>query len=170
MQKHIKMTEKEFEILSSELRGTLQTLVSRFTRAAGIDAEDIVQESLLTLWRLYEDGYPVRNPTALAIKITKSTCVAHYRRKQVSTQRLDRDDYRGGEEATTATDIGDCRILRRKILSALSETQKEYLRLRNEEQLSLDEIASLTGKPKNSIKSTISSARKTIMEIFRKEL
>lgn len=166
----VTMTEKEFEILSSRLRPKLDALVRYFARASGIETEDIVQETLVSLWQLYSDGYPVKEPEALAVKIAKTTCVAHYRRKRIAVQELGKDDFCGGEEATCLTDMEDCRLLRKKIFAALSETQKEYLRLRNEENLSLDQIASVTGKPKTSIKSTICSARRTMQEIFRKQL
>lgn len=60
--------------------------------------------------------------------------------------------------------------IKTKALSILSDTQRKYLHLRNEEGMSLDEISSLTGKPKNSIKSSISSARRAMLEIIKKEL
>ena len=42
------------------------------------------------------------------------------------------------------------------------------MHLRNDEGLSLDEIATLTGKPKTSIKSTLSKARKQMLDKFCK--
>ena len=73
------MTRQEFDIFSESIRGKLLSVARRFSRSgeAGADeAEDAVQEALTTLWRLYEDGYPVRDGEALAVKITKSASVA----------------------------------------------------------------------------------------------
>lgn len=164
------MSEQEFNILSSRLRPRLAQVAGSFPHAAGTGTEDIIQETLVTLWQLYEDGYPVRDPGALAVKIAKNICVAHYRRARVVLQELGDKDCPGGDEATALTDMADCRLLRKKLLAALSDTQKEYLRLRNEERLSLDEIAQRTGRPKTSIKSAISSARRLMSEIMRKQM
>ena len=49
-------------------------------------------------------------------------------------------------------------------------SQKEYLHLRNDEGKTLDEIAEITGKPKTSIKSTISAARKQMLNLIKKQL
>ena len=79
------MTEQEFAYLSDRIRGKLTSLARRFNRAAGLEeeAEDIVQDSLLTLWQLAEKGYPVRDAEALAVKITKTRCVERYRRQHI---------------------------------------------------------------------------------------
>ena len=71
------MTEQEFAYLSDRIRGRLTTLARRFNRASGMDeeAEDIVQDALVTLWQLSEKGYPVRDVEALAVKLTKTRCV-----------------------------------------------------------------------------------------------
>ena len=52
------MTEQEFAYLSDRIRGKLTALARRFNRASGCDAdaEDIVQDALLTLWQLSEQG------------------------------------------------------------------------------------------------------------------
>ena len=42
--------------------------------------------------------------------------------------------------------------------------------MRNNEGMTLDEIAEITGKPKTSIKSTISAARKQMLNFIEKYL
>ena len=42
--------------------------------------------------------------------------------------------------------------------------------MRNDEGMTLEEIAEVTGKPKTSIKSTISAARKQMLELIKKQL
>ena len=79
------MTEQEFAYLSDHLRARLIALAKRFNRATGCDgeAEDIVQDALVTLWELAEKGYPIRDADALAVKITKTRCVERYRRQHI---------------------------------------------------------------------------------------
>ena len=80
------------------------------------------------------------------------------------------DNYLGGTEATVLTDREDLRRIQESIYGSLTTTQREYLHLRNDEGLSLDEIATRTGKPKTSIKSTLSKARKQMLELIKGQL
>ena len=56
------------------------------------------------------------------------------------------------------------------MIAGLTETERTCLELRNAEGLSLDEIAEATGKPKTSVKSTISVARRKMLEKLKQEL
>ena len=85
-------------------------------------------------------------------------------------QPLRGDAYEGGVPATAATDLSDCLEIRRRMLSGLTETERTCLELRNAEGLSLDEIAEATGKPKTSVKSTISAARRKMLEKLKLDL
>lgn len=165
------MTQQEFEHISAGMRDRLLAMAARFTRAvsASFDAEDMVQEALMTLWKLAENGYPIKNAEALAVRITKNVCVAHYRKTKL-TDTLDGHDTEGGEAATALTDLSDSAIIRESLLNGLSDTQRRCLELRNAAGLSLDEIAAVTGKPKSSVKTTISTARKQMLEQLKKEL
>lgn len=167
------MTRQEFDIFSEGVRAKLLAVArssGRFGRAGDGEAEDVVQETLATLWGLFESGYPVRDAEALAVKITKNIRVAHYRRRRLQAEPLRGDAYEGGFPATAATDLSDCIQIRRRLYGGLTDTQRTCLDLRNVEGLSLDEIAAVTGKPKDSVKSTISAARRTMLEQLKKEL
>ena len=100
------MTKEEFGHISNGMRRELIALAGRFLRATGgpDEAEDIVQEALLTLWELYEKGYPVRSEKALAIKITKNICVARYRRRKLEEIPLKSDAFEGGVSAEERTE------------------------------------------------------------------
>lgn len=205
-----KMTRQEFNIFSESVRGKLLAIAGRYFGGAGVAgargvgdagvmgvtgraemAEDVVQEALVTLWRLAEEGYPIRDAEGLAVKITKNLVVAKYRRQKLKTVSLsggrggsgsgngnglggkmsEREmEVAGGEPATVLTDARDREMIREKLYGTLTETQRKYLELRNELGLSLDEIAEATGRPKASIKTSISTARKQLLEQLKKEL
>lgn len=205
-----KMTRQEFNIFSESVRGKLLAIAGRYFGGAGVAgargvgdagvmgvtgraemAEDIVQEALVTVWKLSEEGYPIRDAEGLAVKITKNLVVAKYRRQKLKTVSLsggrggsgsgngnglggkmsEREmEVAGGEPATVLTDARDREMIREKLYGTLTETQRKYLELRNELGLSLDEIAEATGRPKASIKTSISTARKQLLEQLKKEL
>jgi len=52
------MEKNEFEHIVSTIRGKLLNIARQFIKASGsaVDAEDIVQESLIELWLLMESG------------------------------------------------------------------------------------------------------------------
>lgn len=164
------MGNNEFEILSKKIRPKLLSVARNFPLTSGVEADDVVQETLIVMWELFQQNYPMRNVEALAIKIAKNICVSHYRKEHAVTHSLVHDDYMGGTEATILTDIKDAVAIRKRLFNSLTKSQKECLYLRNDEGLSLDEIAEMLGKPKTSIKSTISAARKQMLNLIKNYL
>ena len=164
------MTEQEFAYLSDRIRGKLVKLARRFNRAAGLDmeAEDVVQDALVTLWQLAEKGYPVRDAEALAVKITKTRCVERYRRRHIRLEPLSDQPVPGGFSATADTDETDIDTIRNIVQRNLTDRERKLVALRNEQGMSLDEIAAVTGRPKGSIKVVLSTARKKMMEQWKK--
>ena len=164
------MTEQEFAYLSDRIRGKLTALARRFNRAAGCDAdaEDIVQDALLTLWQLSEKGYPIRDAEALAVKITKTRCVERYRRQHIRCEPIEGLSIAGGVPASSGVEELDIKTIRIIVQKDLTDSQRQLLTLRNEEGLSLDEISAVTGRPKSSIKVALSTARKRMMEQMKK--
>ena len=164
------MEKDRFDILSKKVRGKLLVLARSFALPSGVEPDDVVQEAMIALWELTEQGYPMKDTEAMAIRLTKNICVEHYRKAHLELQALTHDNYLGGTEATVLTDREDLRRIQESIYGSLTTTQREYLHLRNDEGLSLDEIATRTGKPKTSIKSTLSKARKQMLELIKGQL
>ena len=164
------MEKDRFDILSRRVRGKLLALARSFALPSGVEPDDVVQEAMIALWELTEQGYPMKDTEAMAIRLTKNICVEYYRKTHLELQALTHDNYLGGTEATVLTDREDLRRIQESIYGSLTTTQREYLHLRNDEGLSLDEIATRTGKPKTSIKSTLSKARKQMLELIKGQL
>ena len=164
------MTQQEFGQLSTRLLGKLEALARRFTLAAGIgdEPEDIVQEALATLWELSERGYPIKNAEALAVRLVKNGCVNHYRKRKVFFKPLEYGAQAGSPPAAGRLEDEENERIRKHLYGKLSETQRTFLTMRNEYDLSLDEIAAATGRPKNSVKSSLSSARRQLLEELKK--
>ena len=166
------MTRQEFDTFTVRVRNKLLALAWRYKASGGMDdePEDIVQETFLTLWRLISEGYPVRDPEAIAVKIAKNLAAANIRRQKTDTISVMEIDIEGGASATELIDEQDCQTIRQNLYNSLTPTQVHYLELRNELGLSHDDIAKMTGKPKTSIKTTISNARKQLLEQIKKTI
>ena len=117
---------------------------------------------------LSEKGYPIRDAEALAVKITKTRCVEIYRRRHIRLEPLTDHPLPGGVSATTGTDENDLNTIRNIVQRNLTDSQRDLVAMRNEQEMSLDEIAVATGRPKGSIKVSLSIARKKMMEQWKK--
>ena len=165
------MTEQEFHILLVQEHKRLVALAARFLHASGMDgeAEDIAQEAAAKLWELSQKGYPIRVASALVVRLTKNLCVERWRaQRRMTFQPLAGDHYEGGPTAESSLDDQENARIRNQLYNRLSETQRRLLTLRNDYALSLDEIALATGKPKGSVKATLSQARKQLLEEIKK--
>ncbi len=166
------MTREEFDIFSGKVRGKLISVAGRINLGGGqpVEAEDIVQDALVRLWELSERGYPVNNPKALAIKITKNLCVSRYRKSQKDAIRLETADKPGGETAADFVEAADNQRIKESLYHRLTPARQECIILRNDFGMSLDEIAETTGRPKESVKVLISTARKQMLEQIKELL
>ena len=165
------MTEQEFHILVAEEHARWVSIATRFFRSSGMDgeAEDIAQEAAARLWDLSQKGYPIRDAKALAVRLTKNLCVERWRKqRRIEIKPLAGDNYEGGPTAESAVDEEENTRIRDCLYSRLSDTQRQLLTLRNDYELTLDEIALATGKPKGSVKATLSQARKQLLEEIKK--
>ncbi|MBR1538588.1 MAG: sigma-70 family RNA polymerase sigma factor [Bacteroidales bacterium] len=165
------MTKQEFGQLSARIREKLVAIARRFDRATGStsdEAEDVAQEALVTLWELSEKGYPVRDAEALAVRLTKNICVNHYRKRKLVFRPLEEGLREAGLPAAGRLEEEDADRIRKALFRKLSETQRILLTMRGDYALSLDEIAAATGKPKNSIKTALSTARRQMLEELKK--
>jgi len=164
-----KMTESIH--ISDSLRKRLLRLAGRFVSSTdlSIEAADIVQEAMARLWMMEQDGRQIRNMDALATTITKNICISHYRKREIRTEQIESDEQPGGEGAESRIEDAESAATKKRLMGRLTDSQRLYMTMRNDYGLSLDEIAARTGKPKTSIKTTLSNARRLLLEELKKE-
>ena len=157
--------QMNFDQNIEDLTPGLTALARKFMVATGSNAEieDIVQEAFITLWRLKKNGYEIRNMRALATKIVKVICVSHYRRQKVKTVGFEGKELESNLLATSDVDRADNDLILGELLDCLTPTEKAFIQMRNSQGLSLDEISEITGRPKDSIKTTLSLARRKMI-------
>ena len=158
------MTQQEFEHIYISIKGNLMGLARQFCRSASIDldAEDVVQEALVAFWELAQRDYPMPNPKALLVLITKNICISRYRKKKLQTEPISGDDFLGGESASRSVEMADEQIIKQRLYDTLTRTERLYMLMKAEQGMSLDEMVQETGGTRASVKVALSKAKKKI--------
>lgn len=169
------MEEIEFEHIAAEMRPKLTAHCHRYIDASplAIDAEDIVQETLMRLWKMRDKLFQYQSIEALAMTIAKNLSIDYLRRDHQRAESLDLDATSNSSStinravSTMASDqalIGeDTQRRLEQALSKLPSTQRRMLMMRSE-GMSLEEIAATCGANKTSTKTMISAARRTLLK------
>lgn len=129
-----------------------------------------MQEAFLKLWQNRQSLSNYRSVEALAMIITKNLCLdklksSRYRHtvpvEHIETGVLQHSPQEYVESADHA-------LIIRQIMSQLPEQQRMIMRLRDVEEYSFEEIEKMTGMCINYIRITLSRARKSVRETFKK--
>ena len=166
------MEEKEFEHIVNRMRPLVTTLVTRFCDATSLeeDAEDLIQDVWVLLWNQRDKLEEVRNLEAWMTTLTKNLCVSRDRkRRQVHLLPITDYEFVNDHSAAYGVEEKENTQLMRDLLNSLPRNTRKILYLRNIKGMSLDEIACVTGRPKGSVKTSMSIARKQIISILKSE-
>jgi RNA polymerase sigma-70 factor, ECF subfamily len=135
------------------------------------EAEDAVQEVFIKLWNLGKKLDEYNSITALATTMIKNFCIDQIRKKKhfVLTENEERDiqnaDNNSPYELMQSRESEDILY---NIIEQLPDIYKDLIRLRELDDLSYEEISVRTKQNINTIRVTISRARKMIREEFNK--
>ena len=156
--------QESLDIVLAAARPKVLALARQFARASGLraDAEDIAQEVLVRLWTALSGGEEIRSAEAWAVRVTKNLCVSLLRKDRLWGTAPLPESLPSGESASTAVDNNERRRALDRALQRIHPGTRRLLELRAA-GMSLDEIAAATGRPKSSVKSSISIARKQII-------
>ena len=162
--------DKKLEIEFSEIRPKVLSTVRKFFRASRLegDPEDVVQEVLLRLWEARRKGAQILNAESWAVTTAKNCCISLWRKKGRSGSKALPECLADGSDASMRIERAQAESLARRSFEQLSAGTRRLLQLRAT-GLSLDQIAIVTGRPKGSIKSSISAARKEMIKTLNKQ-
>ena len=162
--------ERLFETELAAVRPKVLSLARQFVRASGLrmDAEDIAQEALVRLWAARRDGAEIRSVEAWATTVTKNLCISHLRKLSSHALSSIPETLPSPDSASSAIEMDESRRAVAAALQQIPEGTRQLLKLRTA-GMSLDEIAAATGRPKGSVKSSISAARKQIIKALNEE-
>lgn len=166
------MEEKEFEHIVNRMRPLITTLVTRFCNATSMeeDVEDLTQDVLVQLWNQHHKLEEIKNLEAWTTTLTKNLCVSRYRkRQQVHFLPIKDYEFIGNHSAAHGIEEKENAQLMRELLNSLPLNTRKILYLRNIKGMSLDEIATVTGRPKTSIKSSLTTAKHQILTLLKQK-
>ena len=158
------MTQGEFLDVVMPFKDKLYRLAKRLL-VSREEAEDATQEVLLKLWNKNSDMGEYRNVEAFAMTMTKNFCLDKLKSKHASNLKLVHSNY-----ATTETSLQqqveamDSLSWVERIMEELPEQQKLVMQLRDVEEYDFEEIATLLNMKPNTVRVSLSRARKAVRE------
>ena len=141
-------------------------------RIAGnhFDAEDIIQEVMVKLWRKREQLMTVNNKEAWCMTVTRNMAIDWKRSKIKKFSEIENHTHISDKEATPEQSLEQKEIseMVRSCINQLPDQQKEIIHLRDIEGYSYKEIAQMTGKTVDQIKVQIYRGRQKLKDIITK--
>lgn len=131
------------------------------------DAEDAVQETYLKLWQMREKLESYQSVEALAVTIVKNLCIDSIR-KRGRTEPIDDSLYRqaSADDPIQKLVIKSNDELIRAIINQLPTLQQAILKMKDIDELELEEIAQITGTTNEAVRVNLSRARKKVRDEF----
>jgi RNA polymerase sigma factor (sigma-70 family) len=164
------MTRTEFDHLIKQQSRKLYGLAFRILRNQE-EAEDVVQEIFIKLWKMGDKLDEYRSTDALAIAMTKNYCIDLLRKqKHLYSGDFSAADFQNfaapsPQEQLENNESGE---ILNKIIEGLPETYRDVIKLKEIEGDSYEEIAEKTDQNINTLRVTLSRARKIIRDEYNK--
>jgi RNA polymerase sigma-70 factor (ECF subfamily) len=134
------------------------------------DAEDLVQETFVKVFRALERYDPERSFAAWIFTIASRLAIDHLRRRRVQTVSLNITDAGSGEERTMdvedtglkpdeITSNAEEEVQANELIDSLPEHYRIVVLLRHQQDLSYEEISEALNLPLGTVKARIHRAR-----------
>lgn len=164
------MTPEEFRRVILPEGRRLYALAFRFLNNRE-EAEDAVQEVMMKLWEDRTRLGDYANPAAWATTVTRNMCIDMLRkRRKMSHEEIDsaRVTGKADEGTMTATDSREAAMLVNVIVERMKEPYRSAVILRDMEGYSYEEAAVVMQTSVETLRTTLSRARKNIREELQK--
>lgn len=156
------------------LKNELFRLALRITQNRA-EAEDVVQDTMLKMWRRRDEWPTIENIEAFCLTICRNVALDKMRRMETQNVSLDTLSPQLGEGvgASPATPeqqtvLRDRVQLVRRLMEQLPEKQRTCMQLRDIEGKSYRDIAQVMGITEQQVKVNIFRARQTVKQQFQK--
>jgi RNA polymerase sigma-70 factor (ECF subfamily) len=157
------MTLEEFKIEVLPLKNKLYRFALRMLENS-VEAEDIIQETLVRLWSRRSRLHSYRSIEAFAMTITRNLCLDLLRTRKREISDVNNELVIDNVTPYRITEVADIMKQVNQIIDGLPEQQKMIIHLRDIEGYDFDEIAEIMDLNLNVIRVNLSRARKKIRE------
>lgn len=163
------MTEKEFKALVLPYKNLLFFVATQIIED-NHEAEDIVQETYLKVWKARSKLAEIDNMKAWLCRITRNLAIDRSKQKNKQKDLLPEEETYT-EISFQAEDESDKSKVQRifDLLKLLPEIQATCFSLREADQLTYKEIASIVNLKESSVKVNVFRARKKLKALFLKQ-
>lgn len=162
------MTADEFKRIYLPCHQRLYRLAYRLTGNSS-DAEDLVQETFLKLWKMRERIPRPDKPEAFALTVLRNLYIDIVRsRHQQQENSIGADEILivASESVSREVEGRDEVALVESLINRLPANQREVIRMRDVADLSFEEIETATGFSAGNIRTLLSRARKRVKQQF----
>jgi len=164
------MNRSEFNNLVHRLSKNLYIYAYRILRDQE-SSEDAVQEVFIKLWKMNEKLGEYTSVDALATTMVKNYCIDQLRKlKHINPDDANAMVHYPDSNPTPydQLDINETYALMERIINNLPENYRVIIHLRDIDGLSFEEIADKTGQNINTLRVSLSRARKTVRDEYKK--
>jgi RNA polymerase sigma factor (sigma-70 family) len=164
------MTRADFSELVQKLSRKLYGYAFRILQNQE-ESEDAVQEIFIKLWNMGEKLEEYASIDALAATMTRNYCIDQFRKKKnINSEDCNVQEY---THITSPSPYDQMEQLEsydiiHEIIDNLPDIYKIIIKLREIDGLSYDEIAEKTNQNINTLRVTLSRARRIIREEYKK--
>ena len=160
------MTQTEFEHNLIRMRPQMMRVAMDFFHNEE-DAMDVVQEVYVRmLKRGWQQG---DNVEALSIRATKNLCVSVWRRQRLrEAQPLESMPESAGHDSADGPMLSEERQAEiENAIQKLPPSEQKLIRMRHQDEMTMEEIAQETGMSRRSASTIISSAKKHLIKLIK---
>lgn len=162
------MTTTEFEILARSLSPRLRVVASQIV-GSEMDADDVVQDTMLKLWSMHDGLDELRSVEAFAVVVTRREALNALRRMHPDRHLTLDENIPGDPSPEDAMIERQRRQIADKVMSQLPDSQQTLLRLRHIEGYDNTAIANLLGTSEGAVRTALCRARRRVAIIFNQQ-
>ncbi len=131
------------------------------------EAEDLVQEVFIRMWKIREKLDEYRSLEALAMVTTKNLCLDKLKARKFPVESWnDQRQFIENIAEEMRPDHSDLLLGVKEAINTLSEQSRMIIHLRDIEGYEFDEIAEVMGMQENAVRVALSRARKHVRELL----
>jgi RNA polymerase sigma-70 factor (ECF subfamily) len=160
------MNIQDFNIKVYPLKDKIYRLARRMLEQ-NEEAEDLVQEVFIRMWKIHEKLDEYRSLEALAMITAKNLCLDKLKARKFPVENWnDQRQFIEKIAQETPPDHSDLLLGVKEAMNTLPEQSRMIVHLRDIEGYEFEEIAEVMGMQENAVRVALSRARKRIREIM----